>query len=328
MIGLLGKVLEEDILSASGVTLLPSGTKVTLAHIHKVLNHQLLADPRTKPVDVVKDLEHAVIQLQGIFDYVRARHQIEFEEVYNEIVPTVLEVSSYPYVHELLALLDNEDDYTATHSFAVSILATMLGRWLGLDEEQLLDITIASALHDIGKSQIPLEILNKPGELTQEEFEVMKQHTLLGYELIQKTAGTTKAHALAALQHHERMDGSGYPAGIVGAEISFYARIIGIADVFHAMGSTRVYHGPNPAYKILDDMSSGVFGKFDPVMMRLFLQRYMEYLIGARVYLSTGKSGTIRMIHTDNPTRPLIQTDDGFVDLSKTWDVNIEKILK
>lgn len=93
------------------------------------------------------------------------------------------------------------------------------------------------------------------------------------------------------------------------------------------MGSKRVYHGPLPTYQILDEMSSGSFGKFDPSMMRLFIQRHMEQLIGSSVLLSNGKQGTIRLIHRNEPARPLIETPEGYIDLVMYWNLRIEKIL-
>ncbi len=324
---LVGKVLEEDLISTGGAVLLPRGTEVTISHVNKVLNHNLYAPPRAKNSNIPQVIEGAISELDSIFAYTRKKNVVPIKQVYRDVLPTIMKVTSYPFVSDLLASLGTTDDYTVTHSLAVSMLSTMLGRWLGLNEEQLVDLSISSTLHDIGKVKIPIEILNKPSKLSPEEFIFMKKHTIFGYEMIRATEGTKLEQALAALEHHERLDGRGYPFGIGKDRISYFAKIVAIADVFHAMGSSRVYHGPKPTYQILSEMWNGVFGAHDPKILQIFLRRYMENLIGARVLLSSGKKATIRLIHPEAPMHPLLETEDGFIDLNQHFDIQIEQVL-
>jgi HD-GYP domain-containing protein (c-di-GMP phosphodiesterase class II) len=324
---MLGKTLEEDIVSLTGAILIPRGTCITIDHVNKVLNHSWYAMSDEENVELSRTVENAVQELDQIFDFARRKNEIPLQKVYQDILPAVLKVTSYPYIGKLLLGLGKLDNYTVAHSLAVSVLSTMIGRWLGLAEDKLVSLTIASTLHDIGKMKIPIGILNKPGKLSEVEFSYIKKHTIFGYELIQATPGTDYEHALVALEHHERMDGSGYPHGKIGAHISYFARIIAIADVFHAMGSKRVYRGPKPVYEVLDEMANGIFGEFDPTVLSVFLQRYMENLIGVQVLLSNGKNAVIRMVHRGTPLRPLVEHNGEFIDLAENHNIQILNLI-
>src|SRR5690625_7353760 len=135
-----------------------------------------------------------------------------------------------------------------------------------------MQLTTDVLLHDVGKMLVPEEILNKPGQLTEEEFQEMKNHTLYGYEILKDTVGVNHRQALVALQHHERMDGSGYPLQLKRDEIDLFSRIVAVADVFHAMSSNRVYQERSPLYEVLAEMEREVIAKLDPEITYLFIR--------------------------------------------------------
>jgi len=143
-------------------------------------------------------------------------------------------------LHALSSALEKRDPYTAGHQFRVANLCKAIGEKIDLPSEQILALYLAASVHDIGKIYIPSEILNRPGKLSAIEFEMIKTHSQVGYEILD-TIKFEYPIARFVLQHHERMDGSGYPSRLKGAEISIEARIMGVADVMEAMSSHRPY---------------------------------------------------------------------------------------
>jgi HD-GYP domain-containing protein (c-di-GMP phosphodiesterase class II) len=213
------------------------------------------------------------------------------------------------------------------HNVAVGVIATLIGKWVGLKEAELSQLSMAAALHDVGKIKIPLEILNKSGKLTKDEYNLMKKHTIYGYEMIKETVGTNHRQALVALQHHERQNGSGYPFGIRADKIDDFSRIVAVADVFHAMTSKRAYRDASPFYETLKQMQQNAFGDLDPRLVGLFLDKIMQSLIGNEVMLTDGRRGKIVMINQVDPIHPLVRIDDMFLDLSKEPALQIEQVI-
>jgi HD-GYP domain-containing protein (c-di-GMP phosphodiesterase class II) len=150
-------------------------------------------------------------------------------------------------------------------------------------------ISFALLLHDIGKIKISDDILNKTSSLTSEEYAEMKLHTHFGYEIIHSISGMTEEHALVALQHHEREDGSGYPFGITGNDITSYSKIVAVADVFHTMISERVYKKPTPLYQVLKELDRCAYGSLHPKVVHTFILGIMNKMIGESIILSMVK---------------------------------------
>ncbi|MCD9022085.1 HD-GYP domain-containing protein [Cohnella silvisoli] len=203
----------------------------------------------------------------------------------HNIIPMIHHTTEHQNLFGLFATLQSKDDYTYRHNLGVGVISTLIGQWLDMEESDLSELTMAATLHDVGKVKIPLDILNKPGKLTDEEYAMMKKHAEFGYEIIKQTPGTNHRQALVALQHHERQDGSGYPHGIQSSDIDLFSRIIAVADIFHAMSSRRSYRNASPFYDILRQMQNDTFGALDPEITRLFLGKIMQSLIGNEVLL-------------------------------------------
>ncbi|MCT4642839.1 MAG: HD-GYP domain-containing protein [Bacteriovoracaceae bacterium] len=171
----------------------------------------------------------------------------------------------------ILKALDAKDSYTYGHSMRVCYFSMVVGRELKLSDWQMYELQLASLFHDIGKIGTPDRILNKPSRLTEEEFKIMKEHPTQSYEIL-KGFKTFEKVAKHAKHHHERFDGRGYPDGLKGDEIPFYARIILISDTFDAMTSTRVYRkglSYEVAFQELIEFSGS---QFDPTLVKLFIQ--------------------------------------------------------
>jgi len=201
-----------------------------------------------------------------------------------------------------LARLKTADDYTYMHSVAVCALMIALGRQLNLEEEQIRKAGIAGLLHDLGKAMMPLEVLNKPGKLTDEEFRIMKGHPEEGYKLLQDSPDVDEVTFDVVLHHHEKTDGTGYPKGLKDAEISIYAKMGAVCDVYDAITSNRPYKaGWDPA-ESLRKMAEWANGHFDPGVFQAFVKSVGIYPIGSLVRLNSGRLGIV----IDQTTKSLL----------------------
>lgn len=329
---IIGKRSIRDIYDQSGELLVPISTVITYDHIILLeekgitLKSEDVQDLEKDFINHSKIINETVEDVRNIFGEIRETKKIPLNELRESIIPIVYEVSDSKYLLPLLSALQAKDDYTYRHNIAVGAIANLIGKWMGLDQQQLLQLTVAGLLHDVGKMLIPETILNKPGKLTYQEFIIMQKHTIYGYEILKETIGVTHRQALVALQHHERMDGSGYPMGIKGDKIDLFSRIVAVADVFHAMTSRRVYQDQFPFYKVVSEIERSMFDSLDPVISMLFIEKIMSALIGSSILLSDGRAGKIVMVPKNYPTRPLIQVGEEFIDLTIHSDLQIEKI--
>lgn len=191
-----------------------------------------------------------------------------------------------------LARLKTHDDYTYMHSMAVCALMVSLGRQLGLDEAAAREVGLAGMLHDMGKAMMPLEVLNKPGKLTDAEYEIMKTHPQHGWELLQEGKGVGEVALDVTLHHHERPDGRGYPHGLAGDALTRVARMGAVCDVYDAITSNRPYKaGWDPAESIAK-MASWA-GQFDSEIFQAFVKSLGIYPIGSLVRMRSGKLGVV-----------------------------------
>lgn len=326
-----GKACKYDIYSRSGLLLIPKLTKITKLHIEQLEKHSIILNASDiityKRDNRYKVIDDSMPQVKMVFDEVRHSMKLPLADLQKNIIPVIAELADGPQLTNLFISLQAKDDYTYRHNIAVGTISSLIGQWLGLSKKDILQLSTAGLLHDVGKMRIPESILNKPGKLTNEEFELMKKHTVFGYQIIKNTVGTNHRQALVALQHHERMDGSGYPLGISGEEIDLFSRIVAVADVFHAMTSKRVYRDPSPFYQVLYQMSQDTFGVLDPKITNLFINKIMSSLIGDTVKLTDGNEGTIIMIHPNDPIHPLIQVENNYIDLRERTGLHIEQII-
>jgi putative nucleotidyltransferase with HDIG domain len=192
-----------------------------------------------------------------------------------------------------LARLKTADDYTYMHSVAVCALMIALARQLGLDETQTRSLGIAGLLHDLGKALMPMDILNKPGKLTDEEFAIIKRHSEEGHKLLLASSGVDEIALDVVLHHHEKTDGSGYPKRLKDAEISLYAKMGAVCDVYDAITSNRPYKaGWDPADS-LRKMAEWADGHFDPTVFQAFVKSLGIYPIGSLIKLNSGRLGVV-----------------------------------
>ncbi len=204
-----------------------------------------------------------------------------------------------------ISQLRASDEYTFRHSVDVATIAMVIAKNMKYNQEQIHDIGIAGLLHDMGKSKIPTEILNKPGKLTDEEFDVMKQHPVLGYRILQEKKNFKDIISIAVLQHHEKMNGRGYPMGVTAEKIIPYSRILSVADVYDALVTNRPYkksYSQRTAVDILMSMTEDL----DIDVMQTFLKCVILYPVDTIVRLSNGEYAKVVKNSSSSALRPTV----------------------
>lgn len=328
----IGRRLRADVHNAQGVVLLAAAHALRTEDILKLSRHRISLteidlEPLSRQEQALQALEESVETIRMLFDDIRSGSPIPIMDIRKDVLPAIVQSTEEVQVFPLLVSMFAKDDYTYRHNVAVAAISSLIGRWMDLPEKELAILTMGAILHDVGKMRIPEHILNKKDKLTDEEFELMKKHTVYGYRLINECKGLDWRSALIALQHHEREDGRGYPFGIAGARIDPLSKIVAVADVFHALTSDRVYRNASPFYEILHLMYTGSLGNFEPSVLLTFTRRLMDAMIGCKVELTDGRSGHVVLIPPMDPTRPLIQSGDSFIDLRKETHLHMEQIL-
>ena len=205
-----------------------------------------------------------------------------------------------------LTQLKSRDEYTSIHSLNVCVLSLTFGRSLGLKGDELNEIGLGALLHDIGKMLVPLEILNKPGKLTTEEFEIMKSHPQKGYEMLVKDNSLSSEVLSIVKSHHERLNGNGYPENLLEQDISFYTKIVTITDVYDAITSDRVYHDGMTPHEALKHLYEWMPGNFDTDLMQAFIRTIGIYPVGSVVELVSGQIGLVVKLNDLHRLKPVV----------------------
>lgn len=206
-----------------------------------------------------------------------------------------------------LARIRAKDAYLMEHSMNVAILLANFGRYLGLERSVLKELTLGGLLHDVGKIMTPDEVLNKPGKLTDEEFGVMRQHVVHSYDILSNTAGITPTMLEVAANHHERLDGTGYPQRLKGDQLSLYTRMSGIVDVYDAVTADRVYKQgmqPTQAFRVL---LKGINQHFDAELVTKFIKCMGVYPVGTLVQLSNQRLAVVMQRNEQQPLKPMVK---------------------
>ncbi len=339
--------MSEDVFNAYGLHVLSKGTSLNEKEISRIFQHQIdyvdievrsgLAgeapadEPQVKaPLSAYNPLLRplyydAVAGAEQLFERALVEGRIYEDDVKESFQPLVENFRTERDVVSLLLMLNSQDDYTYQHSVQVGMLSYYIARWLGWTEEETVRAGKAGFLHDVGKCRIAEAILNKPSRLDDEEFKEIQNHPQYGYEILTRSFNDSGV-ALAALQHHERIDGTGYPQGLSGEQIHPMAKIVAVADVYSAMISSRVYSEKKDLLFVLRELYELSFKELDPDVTHTFIRHMVPNFIGKRVELSNGEFGTIVMSNPTDFFRPLVHVGDQFIDLSVVRDLSILRV--
>lgn len=269
--------------------------------IQETIENNRVAD-RSK-VELTESVKERVAEgIQYIFNSTESEHFMNAaNSVTNDLLKAITENDA---VAVDVGRLKVSDEYTFKHSVDVATMAMIIAKKHGMSQEEIYELGITGLLHDIGKSKIPLEILNKPGRLTEEEFALMKKHTVFAYDML-KEGQLSERVLKGVLQHHEKLDGTGYPYGISGNEISTYARVISVADIYDALVTVRPY---KDAFSQRDavEMIMSMTDVLDISVMRSFLGSVILYPVDSIVNLSNGEKAKVVENHSSNILRPTV----------------------
>lgn len=237
-------------------------------------------------------------------------------------------------VHISLTDIRTTDDYTFAHSVSTTVYALVIAREMGMTESDMQMLAVGSLLHDLGKTCIDQRILNKKDRLTDKEFDVIKQHTVLGYDALSRCSTIGEAARQVALTHHERLDGTGYPNQLKGAQLSLFAKISAVADVYDALTSDRSYRRKWSAQHAVNYLIENCGTMFDKEIVTCFIHNIAIYPNGTMVQLSDGSTALVKEQSVSMPERPIVRViynADGEpiepyeVDLMQQWNLVIAR---
>jgi len=241
-------------------------------------------------------------------------------KIQNELNPSSMVIKN-------IVLYGSGIDTIYRHGVNVAALSALLGSWIGLEKSQLNLLVYSALLHDFGKTKIDRDILKKEVPLSKNEFNLIKTHANMGYQIIKQISFLDKAVSYGVLMHHERIDGSGYPLGLKGEAIHQFAKIIAIADVFDAINSDRGYKKKKLPFEALQLVKNESLCKLDYEYVKVFLEHIVGYYTGEEVLLNTNQKCKIIQMNINNLEKPLVIIDEEFIDLEKTKDLYIKELL-
>lgn len=234
-------------------------------------------------------------------------HVTEVRKIFVPLLESALSDNNYNF---FLSKFSRRTEYMYHHAVSTGLYSGYIAKKMGLPQGEVIQIALAGILSDAGMSRVPLKILNKETKLTREEYAEVKNHPTHGFNLLQQSSSLKKYAQLAILQHHERLDGSGYPGGEMGDMIHLYSRIVAVADTFHAMCTDNKYRVGQSPYKVYEVIRYDEFGKFDVRVVETLRDCIINFGIGNTVILSNNVTGKIVFMNQTYKTRPIIQAHD------------------
>ncbi|MCM3723671.1 HD-GYP domain-containing protein [Solibacillus isronensis] len=350
----LGKVIAEDIFANTQYPIIYKNTKVKPEHlrvfelfnlktvlvhneieveepeiIEEKLDNTSVALPLQQPTSFEKSYLDGIGQLKKEFLNWEAGGRVDLPKVRNIMIPLMdMVLENRSYIFDLNSY-SNAKDYLYHHCIATGLIAAVIAKKMGYERGDTIQLAIAGMLADSGMSRIPSRIRDKKSVLTESEFGEVRKHPYYSYLLIKNVTAIKDIMKVAVYQHHERLDGSGYPKGDRIGSISIFAQIIAVADVFHAMTSERMYRSKQSPFKVIEMIKEEEFGKFDIKVVQALMNIVVDLPIGTKIELSNLELGEVMFINKYSPTRPLVKlTRTGeIVDLSSNRSFYISRVI-
>jgi|HigsolmetaAR203D_1030402.scaffolds.fasta_scaffold00761_25 HD-GYP domain-containing protein (c-di-GMP phosphodiesterase class II) len=344
-----GEILAEDVMTKMGNLLLQKGSRITQREI-EILRAFLIEQvnveyPQQKQVtSAAKDVAEEAITNIRLEHFYRAYD--EMLELHKKVFLSAAPGMNLPVMDlrakldRLIGLIDqynpltfaprryHVDDYLHHSGVLTALTSYLIAVWNDVPKKDHIPISMGALLHDIGNMVIDQAIFKKTGKLTRDEMEEMKKHTVNGYNILKMVTTINEGTKLCALQHHERMDGGGYPLGLKGTGIHLYARIVAISDTFHAMTLNRLHRQKTSPYLVLEELHQETFGRLDPILVNKFIERLTQFNIGTVVRLNTGQIGEIVFTEAAHPTRPWVKIDGEIINLNLNRKLYISEVIK
>ncbi len=272
--------------------------------------------------------QSAIRTIRDVIEDIRFKRDLNLEPTLACVEKICNYMSSYTNIFTSLNSVENKYPYLYSHPVNVTFLSYEIGKWLNLSQSELFGLACGAFLHDIGKAKIRDSLLNKTEELSINEMKIMRTHSIIGYQLVEKMNVLDQEALLGILHHHERIDGSGYPMGLKGDQISLNGRIIAIADIFDATTSTKAYREKRSPFKAVEEIAASGFASLDPYICQTFVNKSIDFFYRSSVKLSNEQVGEIIYINREEKTRPLIRCyENVYLDLSKERNIAIVEVL-
>lgn len=311
-----GMIVGKAILHNETKILLEAGACLTTSYINRLINlgiteiyieDEISKDIKISDVIAEETRIEAINIVKNTMDAYYHGNKLNSAKIFaivNNIVNEILSVDDI-----IINLMDIKscDNYTYLHSVNVCVLSIVTGVGLKLSYDELKELGIGALLHDIGKVLIPPEILQKNSALTDEEYEIIKQHSILGYNILKTIPQISEKSAMVALCHHERFDGKGYNKGLKDHEIHIYSRIVAVADIFDALTSDRIYRKKISIIQAIDYLTVIAAPSLDADVLRCFIKIIPPFPVGTGVILNNGEKGIVIKVNKNLPTRPTVR---------------------
>jgi HD-GYP domain-containing protein (c-di-GMP phosphodiesterase class II) len=305
----------------------PLNTIRIYEYVEEAIDFALLALREKNLIQTENTLNYFSNCIDNFLSKIGENSEPDLTEIRNMSKEILNSFNDYGSILKSITNSRNIDEYLIRHCVNVALLSSMLGTWLNFSKNDLTLLTYTAFLHDVGKTKVDPNVLNKSSKLTKSEFEEVKKHSIYSYELVKNIPYLDNSVSLGVLMHHERLDGSGYPLGLKEDKISNFAKIIGITDMFDAMTSDRIYSKKENPFKVLEIMQHDCMGLLDYNYLSTFINEMAIYYTGEMVKLSDGSVGKIIKIDLNNLSKPLISVDSNFIDLNKEKDLFIIELM-
>lgn len=349
-----GMITAEDVFSMDNQLIVPKGIALTENLIARLFSFDLFSikvedDVLTTSLDTEHLSEASYAEkLKASPDYLAFKEEFKdnldkLEFSLNALVEKNKDFDPHNLLSDTMGLIENResrstgimdmilnmhdfDDCTYTHSLNVALICNILAGWLRFSPAEKELATACGLFHDVGKLQIPAEIMKKPGKLTPAEYQIIKTHPLESYKLLSRYELPDEVKN-AALMHHERCDGSGYPYGFTFDKINRFARLVAVADVYEAMTSSRTYRDALCPFNVITYFENDGLQKYDPEFLLPFLENIVNTFLNQEVRLTNGLEGRIIYVNPVSLSKPTVKVGDRFLDLKEIGNVEIEKII-
>jgi HD-GYP domain-containing protein (c-di-GMP phosphodiesterase class II) len=258
-------------------------------------------------------------ETESLMSVVQITSSVPFDQA-QEAGNSVLEHIEVTEPVVLFQLIGNNievDEYLCRHSTNVAIINGLMGKWLGLSDEEIEELVLVGLVHDVGKTKIPPDILNAYQTLSSSEFELIKKHPIYSYEMLSSSGKFSENVRKSARHHHEKMNGTGYPDGLVSDAIPFFSRITAVSEAYDEKISERIYKTAQSPFKVLVQMQEDQFSGLDIKLVKLFIENMPKELVGRTVLLSDGSAGTVKHISETNLEYPLVEVNGEIIVTNK-----------
>lgn len=336
-----GMELARDVYTSDGKTLATGKTIISNVLIKNLQKWNIdkvsiivetVDNPITDPTvqQFINNYNQSVGTVQKAFDNIRQTQQVPMETFVQTADDIVDNIPSSGNIIDQLYNLPPCDDYTFRHNVNVSTISALIATWLKFPPESVSAIALTGLLHDVGKSQLPPEILGQSQRLTPANYELYKTHTTLGYELVSKVPNIAQSVLSGILDHHERADGTGYPHQLTAEDIHPYAKIVAVADLFdEALTINCDTPGALSPYASLDNLLQDIYF-IDAKTCLTFTENMMNFLSGHVVALTNGEEGRVVFVNKNRPSKSIVQLthNDQVIDLSEIDNLCIHYVIK